>query len=113
MGEGWETRRRRRPGNDWIIVKLATTGRIQKLEIDTSYFKGNFPDSCSVEACLAKGSDPAQAKWTELLPKTKLQADHVHVFESLLEKAAPFDHVRLQIYPDGGIARFRVYGELV
>ena len=121
MGEGWETRRRRGPGHDWIIVKLATRGSVRKIEVDTNHFKGNFPESCSIEGCLAPSRDllacdfrdRADLKWTEILPRTKLQADHRHYFEKELQQAAAstgFDYVRLNIYPDGGVSRLRVHG---
>ncbi len=122
MGEGWETRRRRGPGNDWIILKLGKPGRVQKVELDTSHFKGNFPDSCSIEGCRLEQSflpsdfrDRQDIQWVELLPKTKLKADTVHELVKELKAEATkqvFDHVRLQIYPDGGVSRLRLYGEL-
>lgn len=123
MGEGWETRRKRGPGFDWIIVKLAGQARIQKIEVDTHHFKGNFPDQCSLEAALLpEGSwlacdfrDRQDLVWTELLPKVKLQADHRHVFEKELH-AAPltksYNYVKLNIYPDGGVSRLRIFGVL-
>ncbi|AKQ64098.1 Allantoicase [Myxococcus hansupus] len=116
MGEGWETRRKRvLPGFDWIVVKLAVPGTVQRVEVDTAYFKGNFPDTCSIEGCSLREPvvDFANAHdiaWTELLPRTKLQADHRHYFESELAAKGPFTHVRLKIYPDGGVSRLRVHG---
>lgn len=121
MGEGWETRRKRGPGNDWIIVRLATTGRIQKVEVDTNHFKGNFPESCSIEGCLVEGPtllpadfrDRGDIQWSEILPRTKLEAHHQHFFEKELASAAKdgrFNYVRLNIFPDGGISRLRVIG---
>jgi allantoicase len=115
MGEGWETRRKRVPGYDWIVVKLATPGNVQRIEVDTAHYKGNFPDACSIEGCYLREHilDFANAKdieWKELLPRTKLQADHRHFFEQELRAAGPFTHVRLNIYPDGGVSRLRVHG---
>ncbi len=116
MGEGWETRRKRvLPGFDWIVVKLAVPGTVQRVEVDTAYFKGNFPDTCSIEGCYLREPvvDFANAHdiaWTELLPRTKLQADHRHFFEAELAAKGPFTHVRLKIYPDGGVSRLRVHG---
>jgi allantoicase len=113
MGDGWETRRRRGPGYDWAVVRLGAPGRILKLEIDTNHFKGNYPDSASVEGCLAPGAtlqEARAAQWTELLPQTKLKAHHRHLFARELRNAGTVSHVRLNIFPDGGVSRFRVYG---
>ena len=115
MGDGWETRRRRGPGYDWTIVRLGHAGRIRRIEIDTDHFKGNYPDQCSIDVC----HEPDRAidtltwsgvTWTEILPKTKLEADHQHQFEKELRDAGVCTHVRLNIYPDGGVARMRVMG---
>jgi allantoicase len=115
MGDGWETRRKRVPGFDWIVVKLATAGTVQRVEVDTNHFKGNFPDTCSLEGCFLKEDilDFANAKdiaWQEILPRTKLQASHRHFYEQELREKGPFTHVRLNIFPDGGISRLRVHG---
>ncbi|MGZ3688050.1 MAG: allantoicase, partial [Bdellovibrionota bacterium] len=118
MGEGWETRRKRGPGNDWIIVRLGATGALKKIEVDTNHFKGNFPESCSIEALsfpardliASDFRDRKDLKWQEILPRTKLQAHHQHFFE--LKSAANVDYVRLNIFPDGGISRLRVHGVL-
>jgi allantoicase len=115
MGDGWETRRRRGPGSDWAIVRLGAPGTIAKVEIDTNHFKGNYPDSASIEACLAPAATLDElrgARWVELLPQTKLKAHHRHFFTSELKPVGPVSHVRLNIYPDGGVSRFRVYGTL-
>jgi allantoicase len=117
MGDGWETRRKRVPGFDWIVVKLAVPGHVEHVEVDTNHFKGNFPDMCSLEGCSLKEDilDFANAKdiaWTEILPKTKLQASHQHFFDKELRASGPFTHVRLNIFPDGGISRLRVNGRV-
>lgn len=112
MSDGWETKRRRGPGFDWVIIKLGAVGHIQRVEVDTSWFKGNFPDSCSLESChAAEGSidDPTFA-WHELLSQTKLQAHTRHFFEEELNEVGPASHVRLNIFPDGGVSRLRLYG---
>ncbi len=114
MGDGWETRRRRGPGHDWVIVKLGIPGAIRCVEVDTSHFKGNFPESCSMETCCTGDSaiDAAAVAaqvWKELLPKSKLKADHRHVFKPL-QNTGPATHLRFNIYPDGGVARLRVFG---
>jgi allantoicase len=113
MGDGWETRRRRGPGFDWAIVRLGAPGRIERVEIDTNHFKGNYPDGASIEGCLAPGArieDLASASWRELLPQTKLKAHHRHFFGRELRPIGAVSHVRLNIYPDGGVSRLRIYG---
>jgi allantoicase len=118
MGGGWETRRRRGPGHDWAIVKLAARGSIDRVDVDTCHFKGNFPDRCSLDACVAP-PEPLdalnwqQAEWVTLLPEQKLVADTIHIFGSQLAPEAgrqPWDYVRLNIFPDGGVARLRCWG---
>ena len=113
MGDGWETRRRRGPGHDWAIVKLGAPGTIRRVEIDTNHFKGNFPDRASIEGCFRPGAGfaaLADAAWTELLPPTKLRASHRHIYSKELRPADVVSHVRLNIFPDGGISRLRVHG---
>ena len=104
MSEGWETRRRRGPGHDWVIVRLATEAMVRRIEIDTAHFKGNYPDSASIE-----GSGDGK-EWHEILPRTKMQADTRHIFIDELAQRGPLTHVRLNVYPDGGVARLRVFG---
>ncbi|PYT12952.1 MAG: bifunctional allantoicase/OHCU decarboxylase [Acidobacteria bacterium] len=99
MHDGWETRRRRGPGHDWAILELAAHGEIRRVEVDTFHFKGNFPESCSLE------TEAGQ----EILPRTRLQAHTGHVFESEL-KPASASRVRFCIYPDGGVSRLRIFG---
>jgi allantoicase len=112
MGDGWETRRRRGPGNDWVVLKLGRAGTLSRIEVDTTHFKGNFPDSCSLEGCLAQGESlGAEKTWKEILPRTKLEAHAQHRFERELAQVGPISHARLNIYPDGGIARLRLFGE--
>jgi allantoicase len=116
MGGGWETRRRRGPGHDWAVVRLAAPGQLERVEIDTCHYKGNFPDSASLSACLAGRPldllDAPLADWVEVLPSQKLAADTNHVFNDLVARG-PFDHVRLRIDPDGGVARLRCFGKVV
>jgi len=105
--------RRREPGNDWIVIALGARGIVDAIEIDTAHFKGNFPDSASVDVADTSGDKGAgdaleSAAWTELLPRAKLQADSVHQFS--VGSEAPVTHVRLNIYPDGGVSRFRIFG---
>ncbi len=113
MGDGWETRRRRGPGYDWAIVRLGATGMLTKIEIDTNHFKGNYPDCASVDGVLAPNATIAalgSADWFEVLPQTKLKPDHRHISTRDLRPDGLVSHVRLNIFPDGGVSRFRVYG---
>lgn len=117
MGDGWETKRRRGPGYDWIILKCCQAGKVRKIEVDTNHFKGNYPDQCSIDVCFApdKAIDRltwAEVEWKEILPKTKLQAHKQHYFEQEIADSGACTHIRLNIYPDGGISRLRVWGEL-
>lgn len=108
MSDGWETKRRRGPGYDWVILKLGKKGVIHRVEVDTSHFKGNFPDSCSLEA--GDDEEGVPQEWTEILARTKLQAHTRHLFEDEIKALGPVTHVRFNIYPDGGVSRLRVYG---
>ncbi len=117
MGDGWETKRKRRPGHDWVVVKLGRRGVIQRVEVDTNHFKGNFPDSCMLEGCDAPDASvkslthDGQA-WTEILPRTKLRAHSRHFYEETLAAPGPVTHVRFNIYPDGGVSRLRLHGHV-
>lgn len=113
MGDGWETRRRRGPGHDWTIVRLAARGAIERIEIDTDHFKGNAPGSASLEVCDAANADPSllasgDVRWTDVLPETPLQPHARHRFDAAA--TGPATHARLNIFPDGGIARLRLFG---
>jgi allantoicase len=115
MGDGWETKRNRTPNNrDWVVVRLAHKGEIKKVLIDTCHFKGNYPDTCSIEGINTtdKNVDFSNPNlvWTEILPKMKLQADYEHFFENEIVNAGSFTHVRLNIFPDGGVSRMRLFG---
>ena len=119
MGDGWETKRNRTPGNrDWVIVRLAHKGIIDKILIDTCHFKGNYPDSCLIEGCCisleeeSRLNDTKDIEWATLLPQSKLQADHEHYFEKEIVIENSFTHVRLCIFPDGGISRMRLWGRI-
>jgi len=105
-GEGWENARRRGGGNDWVLFRLAGAGRPRRVVVDTTHFVGNAPASARVLG-LASADDPAGV---ELLPRTRLQPDTRHVFP--VTAPAPVTHVRLDVYPDGGLSRFQVWGEL-
>mmetsp|Transcript_57830 Transcript_57830/g.159640 ORF Transcript_57830/g.159640 Transcript_57830/m.159640 type:complete len:280 (-) Transcript_57830:158-997(-) len=136
MGDGWETARHlHRPpvlvmgadGNikdlesDWAVIQLGAIGTVHRVQIDTAHFKGNFPESCRVDACYEpnhqdqafEGDACAQRKWVPLLPRTKLGADRIVDFTVAAGEvmhAGPISHVRLSIFPDGGISRLRLFG---
>ncbi|MCW8345931.1 allantoicase [Vibrio sp. ZSDZ65] len=115
MGDGWETARRRTPGNDWVIVALGHAGNIGRVVVDTAHFKGNFPDSCSIQAAYVKGGTDDQVAtqslfWQELLPAQKLNAHDIQEFVSQVNEIGAVTHVRLNIFPDGGISRLRLFG---
>jgi allantoicase len=117
MGDGWETRRRREPGFDWAIVKLGRPGIIEAVEIDTAHFRGNYPDRVSLQAALVKGvGDAALAeqstRWLHLLPEQQMSADMQHRFKSEVSRLGTVSHVRINMHPDGGISRVRLYGRI-
>jgi allantoicase len=113
--DGWETRRRREPGDDWCIIRLGVPGIVRGVDVDTTFFAGNHPESCAIEVCDAgTGGSPdllARAVWTEVLPKTPLNGNAHHMIE--IAAASRATHLRLRIFPDGGVARLRVYGDAV
>lgn len=113
MGDGWETRRRRHPGNDWVVLKLGRPGSVHRVEVDTAFFRGNYPARCSL-----KGGNPgsdgdlasASENWKEILPGLALGPDQLHIFETQVRDAGAVTHVRFDIFPDGGVARLRLLG---
>lgn len=107
--DGWESRRKRGPGHDWCVVKLARPGRIAGVDIDTSFFTGNYPPAASLDGCRAGGDPSLEADWEPLLPATPLQGNRHHLIQFNGGDAA-WSHLRLNILPDGGVARLRVYG---
>jgi allantoicase len=118
MGDGWETKRRRAPGHDWCVVHLGIGGTIRRVEIATTHFKGNYPESCSLEAAIMKDdrggvsadSTSVRAHWNTVLARTPLGPDAQHVFDTVLTGGVTATHVRLNIFPDGGISRMRILG---
>jgi len=115
MGGGWETRRRRGPGFDWIILRLGAPGDVGLIEVDTNHFKGNCPDCCSIEGIYAPNAAltelvDASAAWRGVLNETKLTPHTRHFFRDEIVQRGTFTHVRLSIYPDGGVSRLRAYG---
>jgi len=117
MGDGWETRRRREPGNDWCIIELGHPGKVEKVILDTAFFKGNYPDRCSLQGALV-GAGTADSIvtqsqfWQELLPPQKMAMDRVHEFSEAVQDLGPVSHVRINVFPDGGLSRVRVLGSL-
>jgi len=114
MGGGWETRRRRGPGHDWILIQLAARGAPALIEVDTAHFKGNYPDRCSLESIDAppgtRITDLIRSdRWVPLLPETRLAAD-ARAFFDVDGGAGAATHLRLNIFPDGGVSRLRVWG---
>lgn len=119
MGDGWETRRRRTPGYDWIVVRLACPGKIMRLLVDTLHFKGNFPESFLIQAAhlneetaaAAHRDQYTQVKWDTILEQHPLKAHSEHIFQDeILNQDHSFNFIRLQIFPDGGISRLRIFG---
>jgi len=115
--DGWETRRRREPGHDFAIVRLGAPGVIRGIVVDTAHFKGNYPNSVSVQAAAVEGYPSAEeltaaeTEWTDILPRSPCQGDTKNNFP--VEDGHRYTHVRLNIHPDGGVARLRVHGEAI
>ena len=116
MGDGWETKRNRTPGNvDWVIIQLAARGMISRIVLDNKHFKGNYPHRFSIDGCrLDEGEtfEEDKAEWVELIRQAPLSADAEHEYEEEIVNQGPFTHVRLNIYPDGGVSRLRLFGSL-
>lgn len=117
MGDGWETKRRRKPGNEWVIIALGHAGILKAIELDTAHYKGNYPDRASIQAGYIKGgtrdSIVTQSMfWRELLPEQKLQMDSIHRFDNEINQLGAITHVRVNIIPDGGLSRVRLLGNI-
>ncbi|QXD25019.1 allantoicase [Opitutia bacterium ISCC 51] len=118
MGDGWETARRREPGNDWCVLQLGHPGIIDRIVVDTAHFKGNYPDRCSIQAAYVPDAPDAQVvdesvDWAVLMPESKLSAHAIHEFSKEVEAVGKISHVRLNIFPDGGISRLRLFGKFI
>jgi allantoicase len=114
MGDGWETRRRRDDGHDWAVVRLAAEGAIERVEVSTTHYRGNYPERCELEACLRPDADRAEAPedgWWTVVPPSPLGPHARHVFAAQ-GASRPASHVRLRIHPDGGVSRLRVWGRV-
>jgi len=113
--DGWETRRRRDTGDhDWCIIRFGARGTIRGVDVDTSFFKGNYPDACALDVCDLPGLPPLddllRAPWREALPLARLSGDSHNLIA--LERVPPATYLRVRIFPDGGVARLRAYGEV-
>jgi allantoicase len=108
MADGWETRRRRGPGHDWAVVRLGTRGIVRRVEVDTTHFRGNAPGRCTLE--LAHSAIDEVDDWRPVLA-TPLQPHTRHLFDAELRRTGPATHARLSLFPDGGVARLRLWGE--
>jgi allantoicase len=118
MGDGWETRRRRVPGNEWCILALGKRGRISRIILDTAHYKGNYPDRCIIQAANVtidnnKSLITQSMFWSTLLSEKKLTMDAIHTFEKdQINDLGPITHVRVNIIPDGGLSRVRIFGRV-
>ncbi|HEU4405414.1 MAG TPA: allantoicase [Polyangiaceae bacterium] len=121
MGGGWETRRKRLPGHDWILVRLGAPGSVGLVEVDTNHFKGNYPDRFALHGVYAPGAavtdlvpvgsyGGGDADWQTLIAETKLGPSARHFFRDEIAARGPFTHVRLDVFPDGGVSRLRIWG---
>lgn len=111
MDDGWENRRRRDRGNDWVLLRLAGHGEIRAVEVDTAYLKGNSAGWVELHGCDATADDPGRPEsWSVLIGRTRMRPDTLHRF--LLGAARPVTHVRIDVFPDGGVARLRLHGSL-
>ena len=108
--DGWESRRKRTPGHDYLIIKLGKPGSILKVNVDTSHFNGNQPSMISIDACNSKSNNTKNFKWKTLVSKKKTKANSPHIFKT--SSKSVFTHIKLNIFPDGGVARLRLYGSI-
>jgi allantoicase len=116
MGDGWETRRRREPGNDWCVIHLAQPATIDRIEVDTCHFKGNYPDRFSLQANFVQvGTDTSLITqcmfWPTLVAEQKLEMHKQHYYSEEIQPLGKVSHVRLNIFPDGGVSRLRLWGK--
>ena len=108
--DGWETRRKRIPGNDYLVIKLGKPGKIDKILIDTSFFNGNQPEFASIEGCYSLNKSLTKNLWVSVVKKKKLDPNKKHFFKSISTKT--FNFIRLNIFPDGGVARLKLMGNI-
>ncbi|MCP3690321.1 MAG: allantoicase, partial [Gammaproteobacteria bacterium] len=108
--DGCETKRRRNGGYDHAIVKLGLPGIIKGIDIDTTHFTGNYPPAGSLDACYCQGTPDDNSEWVSVIPSVSLKGNNHHYFE--IDESQAFTHIRLNIFPDGGVARLRIYGQV-
>ena len=108
--DGWETRRKRKKGHDFLVIKLGRPGKIFNVDIDTSYFSGNQPSQASLEACLSKTNPTKKTIWKTILNKKKLGPNRNHNFK--INNHSTFNFIKLNIFPDGGVARIKINGNV-
>jgi allantoicase len=108
--DGWESRRKRISGHDFLIIKLGKPGSISKVDVDTSHFNGNQPSMISLEGCYSKSKSLTNLKWKNIIGKKKIKANSHHLFN--VTSKSIFTHIKLNIFPDGGVARLRLYGNI-
>ena len=119
MGDGWETRRRRGKGYYWLILNSIDGKEIDKIEVSTHHFKGNFPSHCSLQGSFMPTSKSSKqivnssSNWKYLLKDAKLSSNKVHIFKNNLMKKEKINHIKINIFPDGGISRFRIFGKKI
>ena len=117
MGDGWETRRRRNKGFDWLIINCVNGKEVNNIEISTHHFKGNFPSHCSLQAAYLSQSKnfnqivKSSSNWKYLLKKSKLSANKTHNFKNIMMKKDKINHIKINIFPDGGISRLKIFGK--
>ena len=107
--DGWESRRKREPGHDYCVIRFGVPGIVHGFDVDTRHFTGNYPPQVSVDGCVSDDDVPEEG-WEEILPRSDVRGDAQNFLDVRNETA--FTHVRLNIYPDGGVARLRVFGEI-
>lgn len=114
MGDGWETARRRGPGNDWVVFELGQPGTIESVEIDTAFYKGNYPDRAEIRAAMVTtigDLEKESANWAVLLPECKLEMDKSNQYAAEIQDVGVVSHIRMNVFPDGGVMRLRVRGK--
>lgn len=110
---------------DWVVIELGGVAEngVEKIIIDTAHFKGNYPESVRVEGCYQDGGrddaflcrplgEDEQVGWFPLLNRSRVSAHSQHTFEKdIVNTGKKVSHVRVTIYPDGGISRVRIFGK--
>ncbi|SPO03909.1 probable Allantoicase [Cephalotrichum gorgonifer] len=118
--DGWETRRHNSEPFDWVIVRLGVaSGTVEGVEVDTAFFSGNHAPFISVEGCFSQDDDEVvswkggRGKWETILGLQECGPSQRFGWKLDVPTTERYTHVRLNMYPDGGIARFRLFGHAV